>query len=652
MKLNRYIFKNKLPKLSLIMAIMIMFSACDDFLTPDPLSMYEPNKTLSTRPALESALAMADRHLRSYWTFYNTQDLSLPISTDYMFSDLAVAGKTDDNAIFADIATRLTPTDAIENNNTNRIWYFWGETYTGIKYANTIISYIDKVEGLDEKTINEFKGRAYFHRAFRYLALSFQFNEVPLVTQIVENPKLNYKTTKREAVLEMITLDMEKAIEWVPEQSDIDLVGMVNKAACRQLLIKCYLATGEFEKAKLHADTLIDHSNYSLVQEPFGEFVNPGPETWNITRNVIWDLHRSQNKAISANTEALMTMPNLHGTTAAVQMRSMRNWLPWIDSDQILTPDGQRGMYSHPVVSGNAPNPNYSKEDDYNVALGRGIAHIRPTYFATHSLWYVNGVKDETDLRHNTEVGNWVVMDSLKYNFRNRRKPQYQGKNLQLYADNGRLLCLDTLRCWFDWPHYKTYIPSEEEIEPTSTNHRGGAGDWYLYRLAETYLLRAEAKYYLGDESAVDDVNEVRKRAHCSELYSSVDIGDIVDERARELYMEEWRHMELSRISYSLALSGKTDEWGNVYDKDKLSEDSYWYQRILNYNNYYHSDIVVKSRNYTIAPHNIYWPIPQRDAIDANREGKLRQNPGYDGYDASIPMWDNWEDAVADEMEY
>ena len=30
-------------------------------------------------------------------------------------------------------------------------------------------------------------------------------------------------------------------------------------------------------------------------------------------------------------------------------------------------------------------------------------------------------------------------------------------------------------------------------------------------------------------------------------------------------------------------------------------------------------------------------------------KGQLRQNFGYDGYSESIPMWTNWEDAVADE---
>ena len=45
---------------------------------------------------------------------------------------------------------------------------------------------------------------------------------------------------------------------------------------------------------------------------------------------------------------------------------------------------------------------------------------------------------------------------------------------------------------------------------------------------------------------------------------------------------------------------------------------------------------------------NLYLPIPQ-SAIDANRLGKLRQNYGYDKYDDSVPMWGNWQEAVADE---
>jgi len=123
------------------------------------------------------------------------------------------------------------------------------------------------------------------------------------------------------------------------------------------------------------------------MQENFGTFSNPNPKTWNITENVIWDLHRPENKTIAENKEALLVMPNRQGTTAAVQMRTMRNWLPLLDTDMLMSPDGQKAVefYAKENSDGSA-NKYYNEEMDYNITFGRGIAHIRPTYFATHSL--------------------------------------------------------------------------------------------------------------------------------------------------------------------------------------------------------------------------------------------------------------------------
>ena len=194
--------------------------------------------------------------------------------------------------------------------------------YNGIKYANTIISYIDKVEGLDQKTKDAYLGRAYFHRAHRYMNLCFQFCNVPLITKIIDQPKQDYKSTKREAIIKKMTQDMEFAVQHVPEQKEMSYYGMISKGACRQLLIKYYLASGEFQKAKLQADTLIEHSGYELMQNNFGTFVNPFPKTWNITENVIWDLHRPENKAISQNKEAILIMTNRYGTESGIPIRN------------------------------------------------------------------------------------------------------------------------------------------------------------------------------------------------------------------------------------------------------------------------------------------------------------------------------------------
>lgn len=622
-----------------IVALVVTLSGCNkNYLKPDPTSFLEPGATFSTKAGLDAAMATCDRHLRSYWTYVEVTQLSLPLSTEYMFSDVAVAAKTDDGGIFTDIATRLTPTEMPE-----RVPYFWNETYNGIKYANTIISYIDKVQGLDQATKNEYLGKALFHRSFRYLALCFQFKDVPLLTKLVESPKTNWKSTKREAILQKITLDMEQAVQWVPEQKDMTMTGMINKGACRQLLIKCYLATGQWDKAIDQANTLIGSSGYSLMTNNFGTFVNPYPETWPITRNVIWDLHRPENKAITANKETILAMVNRNNTDMGVKMNAMRNWLPFLDNNGTKAPDGSQAIRYLPKS-----NASYRTQYDYVRALGRGIAHIRPTYFAQHSLWYVNGVNDAGDLRHSSTAGNWIRMESLKFN--DPARTAWFGQNLRLY-DNNVILCTDTVRNWFDWPHYKYYIEDPiETAEASRIDHRGGAGDWYCYRLAETYLLRAEAKFYKGDVAgAAADVNTIRQRAKSTQLYTTVTIGDIMNERARELNMEEWRFTELSRASYCLALSGKADEWGNTYTVDNLHRNSYWYQRLQHYNDYYNKGkVLVRGRAYTIAPRNINWPIPQT-SIDANGQARLSQNPDYPGYDAGIAVWQTWEEAVDDE---
>lgn len=657
---------NRIYLAALLGGTILLGGCSEDFLKPDPLSFYEPNATFTSEPGLKAALAICDRHLKSYYATDHNEVLDM--GTEYMFSELMVASNTDKTNMLCDVAKALTPTSddsSLHNlDRSNSMWYFWEETYKGIMYANTIIQYVDKVETLSETAKNEYKGRAYFHRAFRYMALVFQYGDVPLCARVLEVPKQNYRSTKCDAILKMITRDMELAVQWVPDQKDMNLIGMVNKGACRMLLAKCYLALGEYSKAKDQTDILINSSGYSLMQEPFGTFNKGGEEAaWPITRNVIWDLHRAENKLIGANKEVIMGLPNRGSDTESfVKMLTMRILYPFFFDGNLKTTDGKQALMN---IKRNSKD--YVAEYDYMRGLGRGIATWRPTYFSTHTMWKVNNVEDNQDLRHNSEVGNWVRMENLKCN--NKASVDY-GKPIRLHKDDGTLLCGDTIRRWFDFPHYKFYLadPVNDANVSGSDGNRGatngGIADWYLYRLAEAYLLRAEAKFYMDDNDMTikDDLNELRKRAKCSQLYEGkVTIGDIMNERARELYWEEWRNVELKRVSLCLARSGKPDEWGNTYSLDNFDKQSgtdseggsYWYQRINHYSIYNKGAISITATgnsnpNYTMDKKNMYWPIPYA-AISANKNGKLAQNFGYDGYDPSTPKWDNWEDAVEDE---
>lgn len=69
-----------------------------------------------------------------------------------------------------------------------------------------------------------------------------------------------------------------------------------------------------------------------------------------------------------------------------------------------------------------------------------------------------------------------------------------------------------------------------------------------LFRLAEAYLTRAEAKYRLGQSAeALTDLNVLRSRAHTT-AFTSIDEDILIDEWCREFYMEGRRRSDLVRF--------------------------------------------------------------------------------------------------------
>jgi starch-binding outer membrane protein, SusD/RagB family len=128
--------------------------------------------------------------------------------------------------------------------------------------------------------------------------------------------------------------------------------------------------------------------------------------------------------------------------------------------------------------------------------------------------------------------------------------------------------------------------------------------DQYMFRLAETYLLRAEAYLLSGDVTkAADDINLIRARASANPVSASdVTLDYILDERMRELGVEEKRRITLMRT-------------GTLY------------QRVVKCNPYYANAATNGDGIGMLEKYNL-WPIPQ-SAIEANKDAVLIQNPGY-----------------------
>jgi len=179
----------------------------------------------------------------------------------------------------------------------------------------------------------------------------------------------------------------------------------------------------------------------------------------------------------------------------------------------------------------------------------------------------------------------------------------YYDQPLQLYSSTGIILCTDTIRSWFNWPHYKIFVEEFENARP-----EGGHTDWYVFRLAETYLLRAEAYFWKGDlVNAASDFNAVRERALAAPITSDqVNIGTILDERTRELYYEEPRKTELTRISYIFALTGKTAYNVKVYKAENFSDDNFFFDRIIEKNDFYYKGMInVAGTEYTMSSYHV-----------------------------------------------
>ena len=591
-----------------LVVIFIGVRCTKDFLTPKPLSFFAPENTLVDANGLNAALVACLSSSRA--EVYGDTN---PFNSEQVFSDIAVSGSTDETDVQMDMPLQMLPDVPMDTKN-HKLGRFWTEGYKRIQYANIVISKIDQPKWKSDEERNNILGKAYFHRAHTYYRLVHQYGDVPLIFDAIQEAKLDFYTCTRESILRKCKKDLEFGAKWVYAAAP---GGDINKAAVNHLLTKVNLALGEFDDAITSSNAVINDGVHALMTSRFGSYKNDP------THDIIWDLHQSENKGLAENRETIWLFTGSETLTedgASVKLAVMRQTVPyWGGAGKTKTPTGQTGTTDQPL---GAKVGGFSVEIDLVSKYGRGIAKIRPSPYSQYSLW-----DDISDMRH--KFPNWIRMEDMVYNnpvLKSINDPYYN-KPLQLYDANGGILSTDTIRSWFNWPAYKLFVP-----DPTNPLPQGGYGNWYCFRLAETYLLRAEAYFWKDDlANAAKDVNAVRTRAGCDPYSpSQINIGTILDERARELYYEEPRKTELTRIAYIQAQTGKPCYNGKAYNMSNFSMDNFWYDRVIEKNSFYREHVKAPFHSYRIAQHNVLWPIAQT-SIDANSLGHINQNVGYPG---------------------
>ena len=602
-----------------IVAVILLNANCTkDWLVPEPLSFFAPQNILTNKEGMMSALTSCDRLLREEFVAQHA-----PILTSMIFSEQCVLGTTDIAGPSQDLIVKILPDADNNNDQTNRIFWYWINDNLGIRYANTVISRIDDATYSSEAERNEILGMAYWHRAFRYYRLCMLFGDIPIILSEIYSPVLNLCSVEREVILRKMKEDMQFAVQYV---SDDNHRGMVSKGACYHLLAKISLTLGDFDDAINAANAVINGGRHSLMTTRFGVDVEDP------SKNLLWDLHRPLNKNHQNNTEVLYaTLDRYENRTSwsGTASLTMRNFVPfWANTtNRIQTPTGEQGMTDARTGQGVAAG--VADYLDYNGIYGRGIGRCRLTWYSSNNVW-----DDANDLRH--APGNWMRITDLTYNHPSLRSTPWYQQPIRLWDDEGKLLCLDTLRNWGEWAHYKLYI--EDPANATAAQYNGGYADFYIMRLAETHLLRAEAYLWKGDKaSAAVDINLIRQRAGAANIDANdVTIETLLDERTRELLYEENRKIELTRVAILYAKTGLQNPYGKTYTLANLSKDNYFYDRIMDKGNFYNKNVLnPNGQTYTMAPHHIWWPIQQTE-IDGNTMGRINQNEGYTGFELNI----------------
>jgi hypothetical protein len=454
----------------------------------------------------------------------------------------------------------------------------YGAFYQIIAKANLAI-YSANLPAISWANANDKKytlAQARFFRALAYRNLGELFGGVPIVTEPATAARYDYKRSTR---IETYQYAIDELLAIEADLPDVTAIGgRLVKGAAQHNLCELYLALG----TQLAAD-----GNAAGAKAAFDKSISYGDKVINggtfalmSTRfgarkaealgNPYWDLYQENSVNYQdGNKECIWAMQIDY---AAYKAEDKRSKLPY-------------SRTYGPVLRDGAPAHLMGTAEDVG---GRGISQIMPTMYVRDSIY---GGSYATDMRNSEIVFRRTFLGNVA------TSPYYKQPVpwSVLYATtDSKSLCYP-VSCKIATDKYTGIADGE--------NMSNLFRDDYFIRLSETILLRAEAKQRNGDKAgAAADVNLLRTRAQCTYMVTAADMDDrfntILDERARELVYEECRWNTLLRMGGNIAT-------------ERIKKYAYW-----------------PEAKATLTSNFNLWPIPQL-VIDANKDVKLEQNPGW-----------------------
>lgn len=548
--------------------------SCSGFLDEENLSNVNSDEYFTQKDGYENLVNAAYATLRTMWK--NEPWLfNLGVDIYTRGESELIGGSYENRDVYSSELNEYATLDA----QNGYVREFYDHAYYGIQVINTVINKGQSVSGMSEAEVNKRVAEVRFLRAYYYYLLVEQFGPVPIVTEEINTPVTEFVRTPEKDVYDFILNELNDVVNVLPaSQEDY---GRITQGAAKHLMALTYLTrgyksygeSGDFAKAAAIADELINGGQYQLLPT-FEEVFATGNEK---NQEIIFSVQYDKS--------------SLGGEFGG---------------------NGQQNLYGfelwYKVASGFEP---------YNLTYGWKKNQFMPTQFL-YSLY-----DTQKDCRYDatfksefyaTTADNTIGLKEgdLRLYFPKYDQPLSKADSLTMMAEHPNVIIIPRDRwkqdiegiggsgmCPMIW---KFYDPNA--IWPGNNTNYTGTKDIFLFRLADTYLLAAEAYLKAGNaEKAAERINAVRQRAalagHEADMKiaaADVDIDFILDERAREMAGEYNRWMDLKRTG-------------------KLIE------RTLKHNN-------LAAKINKMDSHVLLRPIPQT-IIDQTTGGNFSQNEGY-----------------------
>ncbi|GEO03732.1 hypothetical protein AAE02nite_13960 [Adhaeribacter aerolatus] len=444
----------------------------------------------------------------------------------------------------------------------NFIWL-----YTTVNAANTIINQAERGKNNDwtggggnsETNKNRVIAEAKALRAWAYRHLTYGWGDVPLNLEesLGSTIKTDWERAPVAVVRKQIISDLAFAEKHIPVEPAVR--GKISRGAVQHYLSEMYLVMNKPDSALYWANQVINNPAYKIKTARYGKNANaPGV--------AFMDMFQDGNSnREEGNTEALWVWQFANGIGGGVNI--MRRW--HMSQYDLITIGGVRPL-KLTVERG-----------------GRGVSRF------TLTKWAIDLYEPQDERGSNFAIRKFFTLNNAAANApwpADLLPPGYAyGDMIKM---NWSQPITPTFNSRADWPYSRKF----DGTDPANPSGSSSFNDQVYLRLAETYLLKAEAQLLLGSAAgAAETINVLRRRAHASEVDASkIDIDFILDERSRELVLEEHRR-------YTLLRTGK------------------WLERTKLHN---------LNGGQFITERDKLYPIP-KSVIDANLTKKMTQNPGF-----------------------